>query len=65
MASAVDTNGDSVPEVLFEAYFKTNNGNVVHVRVHGEMWNFTSLLEEFRRLCDMHRYSGKGSSYGF
>lgn len=61
----IDTNGDPVPDIVFEAFFKTNNENVVHIRVTGNQHNFTNLLSRFQSLCQQHQYSSKGISYGY
>ena len=63
MAEHVDTNGDPVPDVLLEAFFKTTNGNVVHIRVTGAQWELDGLLNRFRDLCQQYKYSHKGTSY--
>ena len=65
MPIAVDSNGDPIPEVLFEGFFKTPNGNVVHVRVSGYMTEFAWLLNQFTSTCQSNKNSNKGISYGF
>lgn len=57
-----DADGKPVPDVLFEAYFKSASGagNVVHVRVSGSYWEFDELLRKFKQLCELHKYSTGG-----
>jgi hypothetical protein len=65
LAEYVDSNGDPVPEVQFEAYIETGFGNVVHVRVTGNRWEFTTLLSRFTQLCQQHQSSMKGYTSGY
>ncbi len=65
MNVSVDTDGDPVPAVVLEAFFKTQYGNVVHIRVHGGYFEFDSLLTRFQQLCQMHKHSTKGNSYDY
>jgi len=60
----VDSNGDPVPEVLFEAYIKTTYDNVVHVRVTGPLYEFGTLLNRFTELCQWHKNQMKGYTSG-
>lgn len=63
MAEYVSSDGDPVPEVVFEAVFETYHRNVVHVRVTGDMGSFDYLLSRFIDLCNQHRNQPKGTNY--